>query len=146
MLRILAISPISIAGALIIKGLVHGFEKLGHSVLLYDVRNINNNSVIEFKPDFVIGYDYGHFVVDKSESFIQSLNIPVIHYFADAPEANYSLSGDLTLIDKLQKSSNMVFCWDKSYLDFFQIPAYYLPLGVDMQLYENKSPNIKDIP
>lgn len=139
MYNILAISPISIAGALIIKGFVKGFEKLSCNVLLYDVRSINEDKARCFRPDFVICYDYGHFVNETAEIFIKSLNVPVYHYFADDPGSEFSLSGDKSLIQKLKDSKNTVFCWDKSYLDFFNPVGIYLPLAVDAQLYQTNT-------
>jgi spore maturation protein CgeB len=145
MTKILAITPISIAGALIINGLVKGFEKLGHQVLTFDVREIDYNAVNAFQPDFVLGYDYVQFINEKAEKFINSLNIPVIHYFADDPNANFAHSGDLTLFNKLSNSKGIVFCWDKQYLNVFKNESFYLPLGVDPDLYTvNGKP--QDIP
>ncbi|MDD3014825.1 MAG: glycosyltransferase [Candidatus Gastranaerophilales bacterium] len=133
--NVLVITPISIAGALIINGFAKGFKKSGHNVLIYDVRKIDCNSVKTFNPDFVIGYDYVHFINSEAERIINELNIPVIHYFADDPNANFAHSGDLTLFKKLSASKGIVFCWDKQYLNVFQNRSFYLPLGVDPDLY-----------
>ena len=146
--NILAITPISIAGALIINGLAKGFKKSGHNVMIYDVRDINSNSVKTFLPDFVIGYDYVHLINPEAEKIITELNVPVIHYFADDPNANFAHSGDLTLFKKLSDSNGIVFCLDKQYLNIFQNRSFYLPLGVDPDLYsinqktDNVTPDI----
>ncbi|MDD3012193.1 MAG: glycosyltransferase [Candidatus Gastranaerophilales bacterium] len=133
--NVLAITPISIAGTLIINGLAKGFEKLGYDVLTYDVRDIDVTSVKVFNPDFVIGYDYVHLINPDAERIINELNIPVLHYFADDPNANFAHSGDLTLFNKLAASKGIVFCWDKQYLNVLHNKSYYLPLGVDPDLY-----------
>lgn len=139
MYKILVISPISIAGALILKGFAKGFENLGHNILFLDVRNLDYSTIKDFNPDFAFGYDYAHFVLENAEQTIKSLDIPVVHYFADAPDLNFSLSGDLELINKLQNSPNKVYFWDKSYLDFFKHKkTHYLPLAVDPDLYKVK--------
>lgn len=145
--NILAITPISIAGSLIINGLIKGFKELGHNVLVYDVREIDPDAVTAFKPDFVIGYDYVHFINSEAERIINNLNIPIIHYFADDPNANFAHSGDLTLFKKLSASDGIVFCWDKQYLSVFKNKSFYLPLGVDPELYarEEKTDSIPEI-
>ena len=135
MSKILAITPISIAGTLIMKGLIKGFEQLGHRVLFFDVRELNQNLIDEFNPDFVIGYDYSHFVNPQAENIVNSLNIPLIHYFADAPDSSFSHSGNSELFEKLSNSNGIVFCWDKECLKLFRNKAFYLPLGVDPELY-----------
>lgn len=147
MKKILTISPISIAGALIINGLSKGFEQLGYKTLNFDVRKLDFEAIKIFKPDFAIGYDYAHFVDNNAEKIIKELNIPIVHYFADDPNANFAHSGNLDLIKKLEDSGNTVFCWDKALLNSFKKPAHYLPLGVDPDLYtlEEKPEIIHDI-
>ncbi|MEI7473403.1 MAG: glycosyltransferase [bacterium] len=135
MKKILFITPISIAGALIINGLNEGFKSLGHDTLSYDVRDLNENEILNFNPDLVIGYDYAHFVEDQAENIIKQLNKPIIHYFGDAPLENYSHSGNLNLFDKLSTSDGIVFCWDKEYIKAFKNRAYSLPLAVNPSVY-----------
>lgn len=142
MSNILAITPISIAGTLIINGLVKGFQELGHEVLVFDVRQLNNDSIKKFSPDFVIGYDYSHFINTQAEKIVNDLNIPTIHYFADDPNSKFSHSGDLELFNKLSQSKGIVFCWDKKLLDSFKNKAFYLPLGVDTKLYSVRKNDI----
>lgn len=135
MYNILAISPISIAGTLIIKGLIKGFQQLGNNTLIFDVRELNLQKIKEFKPDFIIGYDYLHFINSDAEKIIKELNKPVIHYFADDPNSNFAHSGDLSLPEKLASSEGIVFCWDRQYLNSFKNKSFYLPLGIDPDLY-----------
>lgn len=144
MKKILFITPVSIAGTLIINGLKEGFRQLGHQVLSFDVRKIDEECVVKFQPDLVIGYDYVHFVDDKAENIISNLKIPVVHYFADDPLSNYAHSGDLSLFDKLSNSDGIVFCWDKEYLKVFKNICYYLPLGVNPFAYEHENKEKKD--
>lgn len=135
MYNILAISPVSIAGALIIRGLTKGFQQLGCNTLVFDLRELDYELVNCFKPDFVLGYDYVHFVNQSAERIIKDLNIPVIHYFADDPNDNFAHSGDFSLPERLSKSEGIVFCWDKQHISSFTNECYYLPLGVDPDLY-----------
>lgn len=145
MYNILAISPISIAGALIINGLAKGFGQLGNNVLSLDVRELDFEAIRNFKPDFAIGYDYAHFVIPEAEEVIRELNIPVIHYFADDPHANFAHSGNLELIKKLASSNNTVYCWDKQHISAFRNKVFYLPLAVDPDLYEIKDNSRMDL-
>jgi len=136
MYKIIGIYPTSIAGALIIKGLLKGFENLGNTVLGIDIREIDKNVILKFKPDLIIGYDYAHFFEKKAEEIIKSLNIPVIHYFGDDPLTDFSHSGKTELINKLYQSDDMIFCWDRQCLKFFNKRVFYLPLGIDADLYK----------
>ncbi|OGI17056.1 MAG: hypothetical protein A2287_02985 [Candidatus Melainabacteria bacterium RIFOXYA12_FULL_32_12] len=141
MYNILAISPISIAGSLIIKGLSKGFQQLGNNILYLDIRELNFEIIKKFKPDFVIGYDYVQFINPQAEKILEKLNIPVIHYFADDPNSNFAHSGDLSLFSKLSNSDGIIFCWDKQYLNVFRNKCFYLPLGVDADLYTVQNNN-----
>ena len=135
MVNILAITPVSIAGTLIINGLIKGFEQCGNNILSFDVRELDNNIIKKFNPDFVIGYDYVHFINSQAEKIVTDLNIPVIHYFADDPNSDFAHSGDLELYKKFSYSNGIVFCWDRQLLGSFANKAYYMPLGVDPELY-----------
>lgn len=135
MYKILGLIPISIAGSLIIKGLVKGLEQNGCNVRECHINNFNKDTLAEFKPDFVIGYDYAHFMVPSVENIIYELNIPVVHYFADAPLSKFSHGGDTSLFNKLSNSNGIVFCWDKHYLNDFNNNSFYLPIGIDTDAY-----------
>jgi spore maturation protein CgeB len=145
MKKILFILPASIAGALIINGLKEGFKKLGCETLCYDIRELNENEILNFNPDLIIGYDYVHFGYENAEKILSKIAKPIIHYFGDAPLESYSHAGKPELFDKLSSSENIVFCWDKEYINTFKNKAYYLPLAVDPNLYltEKKEPNDK---
>lgn len=133
--KILAILPFSIAGSLIIRGLALGFKKIGCNVLTVDIRDLDYSVVESFSPDFAIGYDYAHFMLEDAQRIIEALQIPVLHYFADDPDSNFAHVGDLVLKNKLENSAGIVFCWDRIYLDRFKNRKFYLPLGVDEELY-----------
>ncbi|MFH0703123.1 MAG: glycosyltransferase [bacterium] len=135
MYNILFISPISIAGTLIIKGLAKGFQQCGNNILILDVRELDFQVIKNFNPDFAIGYDYAHFVIPQAQKTIKEFDIPIIHYFADAPNSNFAHSGNLELFKILNDSGNIVFCWDKQYLSLFSDKASYLPLGINPDLY-----------
>jgi len=135
--NILVINPISIVGDIIIRGIARGFETLGHNVLSMDVRELNEAKIKQFKPDFVFGLGYVHLISDEAEKIIKNLEIPVLHYFIDNPNDKFAHAGDLTLYNKLAKTDGIIFCWDSHYLDDFKTKAYYLPVGIDVELYKN---------
>ena len=62
MYKILGIKPASIAGSLIINGLIKGFEQTQNQTLICDINNLDIEAIRKFKPNFVIGYDYAHFM------------------------------------------------------------------------------------
>lgn len=141
MTKVLAILPFSIAGAHIVRGLANGLSQVGCDVLIRDIRELDLTEIQEHNPDFVIGYDYAHFMLDSASRLVTSLNKPVVHYFADDPNGNFGHVGDLSLPDKLANSDGIVFCWDKSYLSSFKNQSFYLPLAVDAALYSGTSGN-----
>ena len=138
--NILVLNPISIVGDIIIRGIARGFVKLGHQVLSFDVRDVDEAAVKKFKPDFVFGLGYAHFFNENTRQIVEVLKIPVAHYFIDDPNSNFAHSGDLTLYDKLAQTDgippSIIFSWDKHYLNSFKQKAYYLPVGIDIDLYK----------
>jgi len=142
--RIFVINPISIVGDIIIRGIARGFEKLGHQVLSYDVREVDEEKVKAFKPDFVLGLGYAYFFNENTQKIVESLNVPVAHYFIDDPHSHFAHSGDLTLFDKFSQTEGIVFSWDKNYLDTFKQKAHYLPVGIDTELYKKAESTTKE--
>ncbi len=141
--KIFAINPISIIGDLLIRGIVRGFEKLGHKTLMMDVRELDEEKIREFNPDFVLGLDYAHLVREDSEKIIKGLNVPAAHFFIDDPNATFAHSGDLALYDKLSATNGIVLCWDEAFLKDFKNDVYYMPTGIDYEVYSQPDPDIK---
>ena len=143
-MRIFVISPASIVGEMIIKGIAKGFEALGAEVLLYDIRKIDKAKVLDFAPDVVFGMDYMHFLQEDVEEFVNSLEIPCVHYFIDSPKSIFSHGGKEDFLDKLNNQlKTTVFCWDAQYLSDFKVPSYYLSTGIDFELYKQDYPEIE---
>lgn len=139
MYKILFITPPSIAGELIIKGFAKGFEALGCSVFVCDVRELSQKIIKEFKPDFIFGYCYAHYAFNSALELIEKAKIAVIHYFADDPFSNFAHSGDLSLIDKLKAKNPLVYLWDKEFVGAFGSNSQYLPLGIDIESYKTEN-------
>jgi spore maturation protein CgeB len=142
--KILFVSPISIAGALIIKGFARGFEDLGFRTIFLDVRELDYDVIKDFVPELIIGYDYSHLINPVSKAVIDRFDVPKIHYFADNPNDNFSLSGDNSLPEKLALTKGKVFCWDKNYLNEFKNEAFYLPLAVNPEDYASSPLRTKE--
>ena len=132
---------------MIIKGIAKGFEALGAEVLLYDIRKIDFEKVKLFAPDAVFGMDYMHFMQEDVEKFVNSLDIPCIHYFIDDPKSIFAHGGKEVFLNKLNNQpKTIVFCWDAQYLCDFEAPAYYLSTGIDFELYKQDYPEIQVAP
>lgn len=144
-MRILVLSPPSIIGEMIIKGIARGFKALGAEVLLYDIREINFDEVLKFKPEFIFGMDYMHTAESAEiEGFINSLDAPCVHYFIDDPKSTFSHGGKEYFLDKLNAAPNTtIFCWDEKYLPDFKAKAHYLSTGIDFDLYKQDYPEIE---
>lgn len=141
--KIFIINPISIIGDLLLRGIGRGFEKLGHKVLMQDVRELDKETIENFNPDFVLGLDYGHLINEQAEKIIKNLNVPVVHYFIDDPNTTYAHTGDLSLPEKLSKTDGVVLSWDSSFLKDFKNESYYMPTGIDFESYSMPDPSIK---
>ena len=145
MADILIISPISIAGELIMRGFKTGLEALGHNVLFTDVRELKE----AFGFDYVLSYDYGYLANESaflSVRKILSINpkVKLIHYFADNPTLNYAHSGQCGLKEKffefckLHKNNIELVFWDKKFIeDFCNIKSSYFPICVDCSIYKD---------
>ncbi len=141
-LKIFIIRPVSIIGDILIKGIAKGFEKQGHDVFMTDVRALEEAKIKEFNPNFVLGIDYAHLIREDAEKIIKNLNVPTAHFFIDDPNANFAHSGDLTLYDKLTATNGVVLCWDETFLKVFKNDAYYLPTGIDFDVYKQSDSSI----
>ncbi|MEI8377268.1 MAG: glycosyltransferase [bacterium] len=143
-MKILVISPASIVGEMIIKGIAKGFEVLGAEMLLYDIRKIDFEKVRDFEPDFIFGMDYMHFMQEDVKEFVNSLKIPCVHYFIDDPKSIFAHGGKEDFLDKLNNQpKTIVFSWDEKYLCDFKVPAHYLSTGIDFELYKQDYPEIE---
>ena len=143
-MKIFVISPASIIGEMIIKGIARGFETLGADVLLYDAREIDREKVKAFAPDCMFTMGYFNMMTEGVEDFVKNLDIPCVHYFIDDPKGVFAHGGKEELLDKFNSQKNtIVFSWDEKYLEDFKHPAYYLPTGIDFGLYKQDYPEIK---
>ena len=138
MLKVLITLPNSIAGALIMKGFRQGFKSNGCFVMEKDLRELSVEDIKRFKPDIIIGYDYGFLFCDNEElkDFIlkNKDNYKLIHYFADEPNSKYSCVNKPHLYEEFKKLNLLSFMWDKNFVK--DLPnCHYLPLAVNSKAY-----------
>lgn len=135
--KIYVISPNSIIGEILIKGIAKGFEKLGHTVLIQELQDFDEGEIKIFNPDFVFGMDYAHLTNHLAQSVINNLEVPVAHFFIDHPNKDFAHGGNEALFDTLSETNGIIFCWDESIVDVFKNKTYYLPTGIDFDNYKN---------
>ena len=138
MLKVLITLPNSIAGTLIMKGFRQGFKANGCFVIEKDLRELSVEDIKTFKPDIIIGYDYGFLFCDNEElkDFIlkNKDNYKLIHYFADEPKGKYSCVNKPHLYEEFKKLNLLSFMWDKNFVE--DLPnCHYLPLAVNSKAY-----------
>lgn len=128
-------SPISIAGCLITHGFAQGFRKLGFYVVEKDVREVTVEDINEFKPDYILGYDYGYLVNEELAAGLLNQNYKFIHYFADEPQSKFAYTKRPELYELLKNTESYIFNWDSEFLNDFE-GSWYLPLAADPGLYK----------
>lgn len=139
-MKILVTYPNSIAGTLILKGFADGFLKNSCTVMAKDLRELQPEDIITFKPDIIFGYDYGFLFYDNLElnQTILNSSAKIINYFADEPCGKFALIEQNELFNKfLSIAANgriLSYIWDKDFVS--TIPnAKYLPLAADVDKY-----------
>lgn len=137
MKKLFVISPISIAGCLITHGLAEAFRELEVFTVEKDVREVTFDEIQKYKPDYILGYDYGFLVNKKLAKDLKKLKgVKFIHYFADEPQSKFAYTDNPEMYEELKKLKNKyVFNWDSEFLKDFE-GSVYLPLGIDKKLYK----------
>ncbi len=139
MKKLFVISPISIAGCLILHGLAEAFRELGVFTVEKDVREVTFEEIQKYKPDYILGYDYG-FLVNKelSKDLKKLKGVKFLHYFADEPKSKFAYTDNPEMYEELKKLKNKyVFNWDPEFLNDFE-GSKYLPLGINKKLYKTE--------
>lgn len=139
MIRVLITLPNSIAGTLIMKGFKQGFKSNGCFVMDKDLRELNTEDICRFKPDIILGYDYGFLFCDNEElkKYIikNKEKYKLVHYFADEPEGKYACVNKPHLYEEFKQLSGVYsFMWDREFVD--KLPdCKFLPLAVNAKAY-----------
>lgn len=141
MQKILITLPNSIAGTLILKGLANGFRSNGCFVCVKDLRELSIDDIQRFKPDAILGYDYGFLFSDDEKLKDYILNnqsqYKLVHYFADEPNGKFAYVNKPHLFDEFKKVDAISFVWDRDFVQDLN-NAFYLPLAVDSKAYQPK--------
>lgn len=144
MKKILITLPNSIAGTLIMKGFKQGFRSNSCYVFEKDLRELKIDDIEKFKPDIILGYDYGFLFSDDEEiksvikNYLKSSNAVSIHYFADEPDGKYAYVKKPGLFDEFKEFAKefraLSFVWDRDFVKALP-EASYLPLAVNHKAY-----------
>lgn len=131
MIRVLILTPKSIAGKLIMESFAPAFEANGCMVKVKGVEELLAKDLDYFKPDVVFGYDYSYLMDENCTKLVNSLDCKnLFFYFADEPKSKLSQGGKKGLYERLREIKSTVFIWDKDFLGDFE-NTVYMPLGVN---------------
>lgn len=138
MKKVLITFPNSIAGTLIMRGFKQGFKSNGCFVMAKDLRELSIEDIQRFKPDIIIGYDYGFMFCDNEELknyiFQNQNKYKLVHYFADEPRGKYACVNKPWLYEEFKKLKAHSFMWDRGFVN--DLPhCLYLPLAVNAKAY-----------
>ena len=135
--KILGILPHSIAGRLIVKSMLDGFEQNGFSFDIYD--ELKQDNFLEFISnkdyDYISGYDFSPLKLKVDNN----LNLPCVCYFADEIESKASgvLDDWKKYLPYLSEDSNYTFYWDRALAEKSNIKnLYYMPQFVNTEVYK----------
>ena len=153
MQKILITLPNSIAGSLIMQGFSAGFKSNGCYVIKKDLRNLSVEEIKKFKPDIILGYDYGFLFpakMDIVDYIIEKKgNFKLVHYFADEPDGKFAYVNKPELYEEYKllsqdKNNVKTYVWDRDFVK--QLPnASYMPLAVNYKAYRAEESNQYDI-
>ena len=136
--KVLITLPNSIAGTLIMRGFKQGFKSNGCFVMAKDLRELSVEDISRFKPDIIIGYDYGFLFCDNEElknHILQNKDrYKLVHYFADEPQGKYACVNKPWLYEEFKKLNLYSFMWDRGFVK--ELPnCSFLPLAVNAKAY-----------
>ncbi len=98
--------------------------------------------IIEFRPDFALGYDFSAVLRVEDTHLFAMMKIPTMHYFADDP-FHASTACDLERIARDDLSS--IWVWDRSYVQplrhYGLDDVHYLPLAANTRVFRKLDPD-----
>lgn len=131
MIKILILTPKSIAGKLIMESFASAFEANKCLVKIKPVEELSAADLEFFHPSFIMGYDYSYLMDEKCTSIIERTNCKNhFFYFADEPQSKFATGNKSGLYEKLKQIDSKIFIWDKDFKDEFE-DCFYLPLAAD---------------
>lgn len=135
--KVLGILPHSIAGRLIVKSLLDGFEQNGFSFDIYD--ELKQDNFLEFISNKNYGYITGYDFSPLKLKVDNNLNLPCICYFADEIESKTSgvLDDWKKYLPYLSEDGNYTFYWDRALAEKSEVKnLYYMPQFVNTEVYK----------
>ena len=135
--RVMVVMPVSIAGCLIMKGFALALNHLGFKVLLEDVRNLDFDRFLKFRPDFLLGYDFGFFENETFKKQLENSSFKPrqVHFFADEPKSKFANFKNEQQFEEFNQINHLCYVWDKKYLNCLK-NSKQMALGVDPRLYK----------
>lgn len=142
MKKILILSPIGIAGRLIMESFASGFEMNKCRVLLKDADSLTFEDVEYFNPDMVFGYDYSYLADENCKKIVEKINekksdLSKVFYFADEPKSESALGKNTALYTELHKMDATIFVWDREFVNEFK-NSFHLPLAASPLKYSTE--------
>lgn len=131
MIKVLILTPKSIAGKLIMESFASAFESHKCLVKIKTVEELSAGDLEFFKPTLVLGYDYSYLMDEKCTELIEKTDCKnLFFYFADEPQSKFSRGDQTELYEKLKQIEAKIFIWDKDFKNEFE-NCFYLPLAAD---------------
>lgn len=147
MKKVLLTLPNSIAGTLILKGFRQGFKSNGCFVMEKDLRELEIEDIKRFKPDIILGYDYGFLFCDNVELKKYILahkdEYKLVHYFADEPNGKFAYVDKPHLYEEFKELDIISYMWDRDFAGCFK-NCKYLPLAVNHKAYKSNTVDLSD--
>ena len=92
-MRIVVSKPWGFAAPKIMQGFIDAFIEAGHDVHVMNNQdffmekqaNEEVRKIIDFKPDFALGYGFSAILCIENTHLFSALKVPTVHYFADDP-------------------------------------------------------------
>ena len=135
--KILGILPHSIAGRLIVKSMLDGFEQNGFNFDVYD--ELKQDNFLEFISNkdynYITGYDFSPLKLKVDND----LRIPCVCYFADEIESTASgvFEDWQKYLPYLSEDKNFTFYWDRALAEKSNVKnLYYMPQFVNTEVYK----------
>lgn len=137
MRKLLVVLPDNTAGKYILEGFAKGFESNKFRVETKTIDEIVENTLLDFIPDIIFGFEYSFLENEKCKKVIQESGCKnFAFYFAHEPSRNEGL------YEKIKGLNPKIFVWDKEYENEDE-NRFYLPLAASPRKYHTEFSGFK---
>ena len=149
-MKIVISKPWGFAAPKIMQGFADAFLEMGHDVHIMKAQDFfmvkkaqeEIRKIVEFRPDFVLGYGFSAVIRIENSHFFAAMKIPTVHYFADDP-FHPGTKPDLQLVADDRLASICV--WDRNYIEPLSESGFtnvhYLPLAANTKVFRKLDPD-----